>query len=53
MFKRNKKSSLVIVAGISITLIISSVLLVPDPFNYIIAIAICGPLSASMLGLKQ
>ena len=53
MFKLNKKSPLVLIAVVSTSLIISSVILLPNPFSYITAIAICGPLSASLLGLKQ
>lgn len=51
--KQKSKLPLVLSAGIATTLIISSILTLPNPFNYIIAIAICGPLSASMLGLRK
>ena len=51
--KQKSRLPLVLSAGIATTLIISSILALPNPFNYIIAIAICGPLSASLLGLRK
>ncbi len=51
--KQKSKLPLVLSAGIATTLIISSILALPNPFNYIVAIAICGPLSASLLGLRK
>ncbi len=51
--KKGSKLPLILSAGIAITLSASAIVTVPSPFNYIIAIAICGPLSASILGLKK
>lgn len=51
--KQKSKLPLVLSAGIAATLIASSILILPNPVNYIIAIAICGPLSASILGLRK
>ena len=52
--KNHQKSKLPLVlsAGIAATLITSSLVALPSPFSYIIAIAIAGPLSASLLGLR-
>ena len=44
---------LILSAVISAGLAITAVITIPNPFNYIIALAICGPLSASLLGLKN
>lgn len=51
--KQKSRLPLVLSAGIATTLIISSIFALPNPFNYIVAIAICGPLSASLLGLRK
>ena len=51
--RSKSKLPLVLSAGIASALIATSMLTMPEPFNYIIAIAICGPLSASIMGLKK
>lgn len=51
--RQKSKLPLVLSASIATTLMITSLLTLPAPFNYIIAIAIAGPLSASLLGLKR
>lgn len=49
---KNTKIPLVLSACTAIILIVASLIFVPTPFNYIMALAICGPLSACILGLK-
>ena len=42
---------LVSVAVAAPVLIAASMIMVPPPFNYVMSLAICGPLSAAVLGL--
>ena len=53
MLSEKRKIYLILSAGVAFTLMIASLLAMPDPFNYIIAIAVAGPLSACLLGLKH
>ena len=50
---QRSKIPLILSLGVTTTLLITSLFALPNPINYIIAIAIAGPLSASLLGLKR
>ena len=51
--KQKSKIPLFLSAGITSSLIITSLMALPPPFNYIASIALAGPLSASIMGLRK
>ena len=51
--REKSRIPLVLSAGVAATMMATSLAMLPNPYNYIIAIAIAGPLSASLFGLKR
>ena len=46
------QKSLVMVIVLAVSLMIPAFIFMPEPYNYIVCIAIAGPLSAAVMGLK-